>query len=99
MQYPKKFVIQYRNQTIPVYIVGDIQYCYFVARIPKEGEVHLTLDFEQDRNMKWIEVNGTLTERASEIGKNIVRQMEKDGFKLDTLKSVKLGNTPENINS
>lgn len=87
MDYPKKFVIQYRNQPIPVYVVGDIQYLYFVASIPREGEVHLNVDFEENGSMKWIEVNGTGSERAVEIGKNIMKQMEKEGLRLEQLKS------------
>lgn len=86
MEFPKNFLINYKNQPIPVYVVGDIRYRYFVAKIPKEGEVHLNLDFEEDGRMKWIEVNGTKSERAIEIGKTISRQMEKDGYRLDKLK-------------
>jgi hypothetical protein len=86
MSFPKMILINYKNQPVPVYVVGDIQYLYFVAKIPKEGEVHLNLDFEEDGQMKWIEVNGSKTERAKEIGSNIIRQMEKDGYNLGTLK-------------
>jgi hypothetical protein len=86
MSFPKMILINYKNQPVPVYVVGDIQYLYFVAKIPKEGEVHLNLDFEEDGQMKWIEVNGSKSERAIEIGNNIIRQMEKDGYNLGTLK-------------
>ena len=79
MSFPKMILINYKNQPVPVYVVGDIQYLYFVAKIPKEGEVHLNLDFEEDGRMKWIEVNGAGSERATEIGYNIIRQMEKEG--------------------
>jgi hypothetical protein len=86
MEFPKMILINYRNQPVPVYVVGDIQYLYFVAKIPKEGEVHLNLDFEDDGQMKWIEVNGNKSDRAHEIGRNIIRQMEKDGYHLETFK-------------
>ena len=86
MEFPRIILINYRNQPVPVYVVGDIQYLYFVAKIPKEGEVHLNLDFEDNGQMKWIEVNGNKTERAHEIGSNIARQMEKEGYRLEALK-------------
>jgi hypothetical protein len=86
MDYPKKFLIQYKNRPIPVYVVGDIQYLYFVVKIPKEGEVHLNVDFEEDGQMKWIEVNGLKSERATELGTRITRQMEKEGFNLQHMK-------------
>lgn len=79
-------LINYKNQPVPVYVVGDIQYLYFVAKIPKEGEVHLNLDFEDNGKMKWVEVNGSRSERAKEIGSNIIRQMQKDGYNLEALK-------------
>ncbi len=86
MDFPKKLLINYKNQPVPVYVVGDIQYLYFVAKIPKEGEVHLNLDFEADGKMKWVEVNGAKTERAVEIGRYILRQMEKEGYNIMSLK-------------
>jgi len=86
MDFPKNFLINYKNQPIPVYVVGDIRYCYFVVKFPKQEEVHLNLEFEEDGKMKWVEVNGSKTERAVEIGKTISRQMEKDGYRLETLK-------------
>lgn len=86
MSFPKMILINYKNQPVPVYVVGDIQYLYFVAKLPKEGEVHLNLDFEPDGQLKWIEVNGSITERANEIGRYIIRQMEKEGFNLKMLK-------------
>jgi len=86
MSFPKKILINYKNQPVPVYVVGDIQYLYFVAKLPKEGEVHLNLDFEEDGQMKWREVNGSKTERAKEIGKNILKQIEKDGYNIHSLK-------------
>jgi hypothetical protein len=87
MSFPKMILINYKNQPVPVYVVGDIQYLYFVAKIPKEEEVHLNLDFEENGQMKWIEVNGSKTDRAKEIGSNIIRQMEKEGYNLGTLKT------------
>ena len=87
MDYPKKFVISYRNHPIPVYIVGDIQYLYFVAKHPAEGEIHLNLDLEKDGKMRWVEVNGHRSDRAVEIGKKILVQMKKEGYKLDCLSS------------
>jgi len=86
MSYPNKFAIQYKNQTIPVYIVGDIQYLCFVARIPQEGEVNLCLDFEDDGSLKWLEMPGDSTPRAYELGRNIQKQMEKEGFSLQQLR-------------
>jgi hypothetical protein len=78
MSFPKMILINYKNHPVPVYVVGDIQYLYFVAKIPKEGEIHLNLDFEENGQMKWIEINGSKSERANEIGSNIIRQMEKE---------------------
>lgn len=86
MNFPRLILINYKNQPVPVYVVGDIQYLYFVAKLPKEGEVHLNLDFEADGQLKWIEVNGNKTERANEIGSYIIRQMEKEGYNIKTLK-------------
>jgi hypothetical protein len=87
MDFPRTILINYKNKPIPVYVVGDIKYLYFVAKIPAEGEVHLNLDFEEDGQLKWIEVNGNRSERATEIGNNIIRQMEKAGYNLGTFKS------------
>ena len=86
MQFPKNILINYNNQPVVVYVVGNIQYLYFVAKLPREGEVHLNLDFEEDGRMKWIELNGHSTDRAAEIGSNILRQMAKDGYNLETLR-------------
>ena len=82
MNYPKNFAIQYRNQAIPVHVVGDIQYLCFVARLPQEGEVHLCVDFEENGNHRWIEMPDKETERAYELGKNIQKQLEKEGYKF-----------------
>jgi hypothetical protein len=87
MSFPKMILINYKNHPVPVYVVGDIQYLYFVAKIPKEGEIHLNLDFEENGQMKWIEINGSKSERANEIGSNIIRQMEKEGYNLGILKT------------
>jgi hypothetical protein len=86
MDFPKKFVISYKNKPVPVYIVGDIQYLYFVVQTYAEGDIYLNVDFEEDGKMKWIEVSGVRTDRASEIGKNIQKQMEREGYRLDHLK-------------
>lgn len=86
MDFPKNFLINYKNKPIPVYVVGDIRYRYFVVKFPKDEEVHLNLEFEEDGRMKWVEVNGSKSERAVEIGQTILRQMEKEGYRLETLK-------------
>ena len=31
MDFPKNFLINYKNKPIPVYVVGDIRYRYFVV--------------------------------------------------------------------
>jgi hypothetical protein len=87
MSFPKMILINYKNHPVPVYVVGDIQYLYFVAKIPKEGEIHLNLDFEENGQMKWIEINGSKSDRANEIGSNIIKQMEKEGYNLGILKT------------